>query len=153
MNEEENPIAGKPSMPTRKKVSYGKLTPEARELLAKRASEEVDKLAPKKKKEKESKLTPLKIRYVVPGILTTMFWLFVFEATASMLLWYFRLSDSKMGEHWGAVIKQEFHVGGDAVWLIPASIWVTKVFLIRLGYEVVTAVFEILKRLRDQDSD
>ena len=107
----------------------------------------------KKKVEKESKFTPPKIRYVVPRILSFWFWIFVFEATAWMLVWYFRLSDSKMGESWSAVIKQEFHVGRDGVWLIPASIWVTKVFLFRLGYEVVTAVFEILKRLRDQDGD
>ena len=152
MNEEENPIAGKPSMPVRKKVSYGKLTPEARELLAKRSSEEVGKLAPQKKKV-ESKLTPPRIRYIVPQILSFWFWIFVFEATAWMIVWYFRLSDSNVGKHWSAVIMQEFHVGRDGVWLIPAGIWVTKVFLFRLGYEVVTAVFEILKRLRDQDSD
>ena len=143
MNTCENPIAGTASAPAKKKVSYGKLSPEARASLGRMSAEAKKELTAEI--ESGSKLEMTAVRYRMPQFLSLLWWLWNIGLTIQMVLTIQMAYDSR-------ATQQLVGFSEDTVWLVPIT-WVANLILARLVYELVSAVFEILYRLRAQDGD
>lgn len=148
MNTSKDPIAGTPSAPAKKKVSYGKLSPEAKAALGRMSAESKEMLTAGL--EADSKMEKQTTNYRMPKFLTLLWWLWNIGLTIQMVNWYVRLSDGKIHR---VATQQLLGVSEDLVWIVPAITWLASLVLARLVYELVSAVFEILYRLRAQDGD
>ncbi|MBQ6008205.1 MAG: hypothetical protein IJL17_06685 [Kiritimatiellae bacterium] len=148
MNTSKDPIAGTPPAPAKRKVSYGKLSPEAKAALGRMSAESKEMLTAGL--EADSKMEKRTTNYRMPKVLTLLWWLWNIGLTIQMVNWYVRLSDGQIHR---VAAQQLFGVSDDMVWIVPATTWLVNLVLARLVYEFVSAVFEILYRLRAQDGD
>ena len=145
MNTQENQIAGTPSAPAKKKVSYGKLSPEAKAALGRMSAESKEMLTTGVDTKGKGRVDNELINYKMPGILSLLWWLWNIGLTIQMVLTIQMAYDSR-------ATQQLVGFSEDTVWLVPIT-WVANLILARLVYELVSAVFEILYRLRAQDGD
>lgn len=144
MNAGENPIKGTSSIPARKKVSYGKLSPEAKAALGRMSAESKEMLTTGlvNTRRVDNEL----INYKMPGILSLLWWLWNIGLTLHMVGRIAMVNSSK------STLQMPYY-DPDIVWIDIIIAWVANLILARLAYELASAVFEILNRLREQGDD
>ena len=146
MNTQENQIAGTPSAPAKKKVSYGKLSPEAKAALGRMSAESKEMLTTGVDTKGKGRVDNELINYKMPGILSLLWWLWNIGLTLQMVGRIAMVNSSK------ATLQMSYY-DPDIVWIDIIISWVANLILARLAYEIVSAVFEILNRLREQGDD
>ena len=144
MNTSDNPITGTSSTPARKKVSYGKLSPEAKAALGRMSAESKEMLTTGlvNTRRVDNEL----INYKMPGILSLLWWLWNIGLTLQMVGRIAMVNSSK------STLQMPYY-DPDIVWIDIIIAWVANLILARLAYELASAVFEILNRLREQGDD
>ena len=143
MNTSKDQIVGTLSAPAKKKVSYGKLSPEAKANLKSISSEARKALTAGL--EADSKMESIETNYKMPKFLPILWWLWNIGLTIQMLYTITMAQGSREEQQLVGFSK-------DTSWIIPIA-WLADLVLARLVYELVSAVFEILYRLRAQDGD
>ena len=143
MNTQENQIAGTPPAPAKRKVRYGKISPEAKANLKSISSEARKALTAGL--EADSKMESIETNYKMLKFLPILWWLWNIGLTIQMLYTITMARGSRAEQQLVGFSK-------DTAWMIPIA-WLANLVLARLVYELVSAVFEILYRLRAQDDD
>ena len=145
MNTSKDPIAGTPSAPAKKKVSYGKLSPEAKAALGRMSAESQEMLTTglaTTKRRVDSEL----VNYKMSGILSLLWWLWNIGLTFQMV--------GRLAMVYSSNARLPLYgVDRDMAWIDIIITWLANMLLARLGYELASAVFEILNRLREQGDD